>query len=388
MRHQVQVEIIRELLGQLDAGVNADAGGIRRCPASTYTCPERARQEWNTFFRGRPQLLALTGDLPAPGDFVTSDDLGMPILITRDQDGRVRAFHNACRHRGAVVEHARRGTKTRFSCQFHAWTYDSGGALVGVPMAEQFGAFDRACRGLIELPALERYGFVWVHPDPAGAIDAEALFEGVADDFAHWGFERYVFGAEQTLDMRHNWKLATDTFGETYHFKRLHRDTLANDFHGDVLSYRAYQRNHRMVLCLKGIDQLRGRPESEWHLAHTGFPVYFLFPNVVINVSDRRIAVVRVYADPDDPGHSISQVGYYFHPDALAEHPDTVAEFSEGFTRVVAHEDYALAETTQRSLQSGLEREVLFGRNEPPLHHYHDTFRRELGLPPLPLLDA
>lgn len=60
--------------------------------------------------------------------------------------------------------------------------------------------------------------------------------------------------------------------------------------------------------------------------------------------------------------------------------------FSEGFTRVVADEDYAAAETTQRALASGLLKEVIFGRNEPPLHHYHNTFRKALGQEPLPFL--
>lgn len=386
MRHDVQIEVLKELMGQLDAGVNADAGGVARCPASTYTSRELAAREWRTFFREHPHVLAMSADLPDPGSFVTGADLGIPVLLTRDETGSVRAFLNSCRHRGPVVEHQRRGRKLRFSCRFHAWTYDSRGALVGIPQADQFGPVNRHCRGLIELPAAERYGFILVHPDPAGTIDTDAVFQGLDDDFAHWGWQDYQFGTEQTLDMRLNWKLATDTFGETYHFKRLHRDTLANDFHGDVLSYRTYERNHRMVLCLKGIDQLRGRPEADWDISHGGFPVYFLFPNVVINVGERGIAVVRVYPDPADPGRSISQVGYYFDPAVLAAQPQAVEEFSRGFTQVVADEDYALAESTQRALQAGLQTELLFGRNEPPLHHYHNTFRQALGMDPLPLL--
>ena len=54
MRHPVQVEVLSELMAPLDAGVNADAGGVLRVPASTYTCPDLARREWQTFFRGHP----------------------------------------------------------------------------------------------------------------------------------------------------------------------------------------------------------------------------------------------------------------------------------------------------------------------------------------------
>ena len=386
MKHAVQIEVLRELLQQLDEGVNADAGGVRAAPATTYTCPDLAKQEWARFFRGHPQVVGMSGDLPEPGSFMTTEDFGVPVLVTRDRDGVAHAFLNACRHRGSMVEQAPKGRKTLFTCPFHAWTYDAAGALVGLPMEAHFGAVDRACLGLVELPCVEHLGFLLVHPDPKGVIDTEALFQGVAEDFESWGWGRYVVGLEQALDMKLNWKLATDTFGETYHFKRLHKDTLANNFHGDVLSYRSYDRNHRMILCLKGIDALRDRPEAEWRIEEGGFPVYFLFPNVVINVGAHRIAVVRVYPHPDDPGRSVSKISYYFAPEVLAENPALATAFSEAFTRVVAAEDYATAETTQRALASGLLPEVLFGRNEPPLHHYHNTFRKALDLEPLPFL--
>lgn len=386
MKPEVQIEVLRELMDQLDRGVNADAGGVRAFPASAYTCPDIAKQEWDKLFRGQPQVIGMSGDLLEPGSFITSNDLGFPILATRDKTGKFRAFLNACRHRGPMVETARRGQKSLFSCPFHAWSYDSAGALVAIPMEDHFGEVDRSCLGLKELPSAEHFGFLIIHPNPEGSIDLAELFQGLEADFANWGWEKYVLGLEQTLDMKLNWKLATDTFGETYHFKRLHKDTLANNFHGDVLSYRTYKRNHRMVLCLKGIDDLRGAPESEWRIQAGGFPVYFLFPNTIINVGDHRIAVVRVYPDPKDPGRSISQVSYYFDKRVLAENPEMALMFSQGFTNVVAAEDYATGETTQTALASGMVETVLFGRNEPPLHHYHNTFRTALGLEPIPFL--
>lgn len=386
MRHAEQVNVLKELAAQLDAGFNFDAGGLRLCPASTWTCRERAALEWRTFFQQHPQLVAMTGDVPEPGDYITCNDVGVPMLVTRDDAGRVRAFHNSCRHRGSIVEHARRGKKTRFSCPFHAWTYDSAGALVGVPMAEQFGTIDRNCLGLIELPALEQFGFIFVHPQPNGRIDADVLLQGLADDFESWGFGDYGFGAETTLDMAMNWKLGVDTFGETYHFKRLHRDTLAHDFHGDVLSYRSYERNHRMVLCIKNIDQMRSLPESQWHIWGGGFPVYYLYPNVVVNVGYKSTTVVRFYPDPQDPGRSITKFGFYFDRDEMRNNPGRIEGERVGFSRVVEQEDFALAVSTQQALAAGLQSHVVFGRNEAPLHHYHNTYRAALGMDPLPLL--
>ena len=110
------------------------------------------------------QVIGLSGDLPESNSFITCNDVGVPVLGTRDASGKFRAFLNSCRHRGSMVVHERRGTSSKFSCMFHGWTYDSTGSLVGIPMREHFGEFDSTCRGLIELPAMENmdsFGSAW-----------------------------------------------------------------------------------------------------------------------------------------------------------------------------------------------------------------------------------
>ena len=225
-----------------------------------------------------------------------------------------------------------------------------------------------------------------MHPDPKGVIDADQLFAGLSEDMDSWDFGKLIQADETSYDMRLNWKLATDTFGETYHFKRLHRNTLAQIFHGDVLAYDTFKRNHRMILCTRQIDDYRTLPESEWRINIGGFPVYFLFPNVVLNVGRGGLTMVRVYPVPGDPGRCISRLGFYFNKEALEADPSMLQARAAAFGNVVESEDYAAAETTQRAAESGLLDYVIFSRNEPPLHHYHNTFREALGMEPLELL--
>ena len=250
MRHEEQIRLIRTLMDHIDHGTNVDEGVIRRIPAEDYTCPDRAGKEWRTFFREHPQVIGLSGDLPGPGAFMTSHDFGVPLLATRASDGRFRAFANVCRHRGTILETAVRGEKSRFSCPFHAWTFDNTGALIGVPKPEHFGEIDKACLGLVELPAEERHGLLFVHPKADGALDASSLLAGLDTEFETWGFDRLVHIGDDTYETPMNWKLAIDTFGETYHFEKLHRDTLAPVFHGNVQAYHTFGRNHRMTLCV------------------------------------------------------------------------------------------------------------------------------------------
>ncbi len=388
MRHEEQVRVIRTLMGHLDRGTNVDEGVIRRIEVGDYTSPERAGLEWNAFFRSYPQVIGMSGDLPRPGTFLTSHDFGVPLLATRAADGRFRAFANVCRHRGTILEEAPRGDRTRFVCPFHAWTFDNTGALIGVPKADHFGDIDKACLGLIELPAEERHGLLWVHPKADGRLNAAELLAGLDQEFEAWDFARLVHIGDDTYETPMNWKLAIDTFGETYHFEKLHRDTLAPVFHGNVQAYDTYGRNHRMALCVRSIDMMRSMPESAWDITMGAFPVYYLFPNIQINVGRAAVTLVRVYPDKDNPDRSLSRVSFYARPDALAQDPGGLRSLSQAFGEIIRDEDYVAAAASYRGAQSGLVDHFLFGRNEPALHHYHRTYRAALGLAPLQAVSA
>ena len=388
MRREEQIRLLKELMRHRDEGTNVDAGGHRRNPTDVYRSPEIAAQEWEHLFQGHPQLLGLSGDLPKPGSFVTSRDFGGPVLATRDAKGHFRAFANTCRHRGVVLEDRERGEAERFVCPFHAWTYSNAGELVAIPKPDHFGTIDKTCHGLIELPAKELHGFLFVHPDPEGTIDEAEVLGGLSDEFSSWDFGKLVHVGTDMYDMRLNWKLAIDTFGETYHFNALHKDTLAQGFYGNAQCYDVFGKNHRMILCLKSLDALRGQPEDAWHITDGGFPVYYLFPNVQVNVGATGVTLVRTYPDRENPGRSISRITFYSTEAAIGADPGLALQRARIFGDVIRDEDYKVAEGSQLSAEAGLQDYVIFGRNEPALHHYHNTYRRVLGMDELPLLDA
>ena len=392
MRHDEQVRLIKQLCAHLDAGTTVDAGGLRRLPTTDYTDPVLAEREWQEFFGGAPQCLGLSGDLPEPGSFLTNNDLGIPILATRDQDGSFKAFVNSCRHRGAVVETEERGSKRRFACPFHAWTYDSGGALVGLPKSDHFGDVDKECLGLRPLAAEERHGLLFVHPDPEGTIDLDHLLgEWFNDEFPTWDFDQLQPLTRDAYDTACNWKLAMDTFGETYHFSVLHKDTLFNGFHGNVQVHDEEGHLHRMVLCKRDIDVMRLLPEEDWDITVAGLPVYWLFPNVILMPFVAGCFLVRAYPDRSDPGRHVSRIDFYMKPGLDQDNPE-VTEFmtniAHHFAEIIRDEDYVMGASQQTAANAGSLEHIVFGRNEPTLHHYHNTYRAMLGIDPLPLLDA
>ncbi len=413
MQQAQEVIILKELLTQLDEGRNVDAGVRYRIPTDSYVNAELAEQEWTGFFQGHPQFIGLSGDLPDKGSYFTVDDFGTPVLATRDDTGRFRAFLNACRHRGVRVANEPRGESRRFMCPFHSWTYANDGTLVGVPREADFGPVEKGCNGLIELPAEEYLGMLWVHPKQDGVLDVASLIGNLGPELESWDAGRMIYRGESTIEKNLNWKLANDTFGETYHFSRLHKGTLGQLFYGDALAYETFGRNHRFVFASKGIDALRELPEAEWTTDNTANVLYFLFPNVQFNVSRDSMLVIKIYPTPGNPGRSLTRIGYYYSPEAIAameaaeasgsqvigadnvydhDERNESAAFSleasmEVFNSTIEMEDYLMGETTQQAAANGTLTHLTFGRNEPALHHYHNSFREALNLPPLERLD-
>ena len=236
MKQKVVVDILRELMRQVEKGKNIDAGAQYRMSTSPYVCPDVASKEWDLLFRNHPQLIGLSGDLPETGSYMAIDDFGTPVLATRDNSGQFRAFLNACRHRAVRLTKEDRGRKNVFTCPFHAWSYSNAGELVAIPDQDHFGKVDKSCNGLIELPAVERDGLLWVHPRPDGDLDIDALLgPELAEELASFNLGEIVYAGNKNLTMNLNWKLANDTFGETYHFGKLHKNTLGKIFPGNNL---------------------------------------------------------------------------------------------------------------------------------------------------------
>ena len=181
-----------------------------------------------------------------------------------------------------------------------------------------------------------------------------------------------------------------DTFGETYHFPVLHANTLSLVFHGNVQCYDTYGSNHRMILCRREIDQMRHLPEDEWSITTAALPVYWLFPNVQLLPFEEGLQLVRAYPEPGHPGRHTSRISFYLRPGAAADAAQTEVfrMMAQRFGEIIRDEDYVMSASQQRTADGGIVPHVVFGRNEPALHHYHQTYRSRLAMDPLPLLEA
>ncbi|HZO08956.1 MAG TPA: Rieske (2Fe-2S) protein, partial [Myxococcota bacterium] len=154
MQREAEIAVIRRFLAHLAAGTTQLAPEVLRVPAAEYADREHHEREIRALFRRRPLVACLSADLPREGDFVAVEAGGVPLVLVRQAGGGVRAFANACRHRGGRLADGRGALPGGvLRCPFHSWTYAADGRLQAIPLAgEAFAGQDRTRLGLDERP--------------------------------------------------------------------------------------------------------------------------------------------------------------------------------------------------------------------------------------------
>jgi len=374
MRAETQRDILHRFFALRQAQTTTLAPELYRQRADVYTDPKRLTAEVEALFRGRPLLVALSGDLPSPGDYVTTEAAGVPLLLVRGEDAVVRGFLNICRHRGGRVASGRGQPGRAFKCPYHSWAYDLNGDLLGQPMArDAFAGIDRAELGLIPVPVAERFGLIVARLGGDEPIDVAGCLDGLGPELADYGFEDYRFFDERSGVVEANWKLAHDTFLESYHIFSLHRESLGPDMLSTPFVAEFFGPHARGVVMRREVTRLLERDESEWELRPLASIFYMLFPCAVINMPMTGHAELwEFYPEPGSP-HRTRVTAKFYVPRAPAD--DRERGFWDANVRytmrVVFDEDLAQQEDIHRSLRTGLLPEVIYGRNEPALIHHH-----------------
>lgn len=379
MLREAQIAEAKKLLAHLKNRTTALADDVYRNPVTDYTCVNQAAREHDLFFRNMPINIGLSCLLPKPGDWMTHDYAGIPILLVRRTDGSLSAFLNVCRHRGARVANGCGNGARDFSCPYHGWTYGLDGTLIARPAEAAFSIAERATHGLRSLPVVEKYGMIWVAPRPDLRIDVDAMLDGAATDLAAYRLDTYYHYETRILRRQINWKLAVDTFGETYHLGYLHPETVSPIFHTDRATFDAFGRNHRMIGARRTIDALRDQPEEAWDVFDHTVMLYVLFPNTVFAYQRDHVETWHMFpgATPDECAMYVSL--YIPEPvtsDSAKRHWD--ANFNL-LMETVEKEDFPTCEGMQKGFLSGAQDAIVFGRNEPALQHYHKSIRAALA---------
>jgi len=165
-------------------------------------------------------------EIPRAGDYLTVQIGEYPVLVVRDRDGHIRAFHNSCRHRGSRICREPRGNAPRLVCPYHQWTYRlDGELLVARDMGEHF---DRTPYSLRPVHCRALAGYIWICLG-ATAPDFEPFAAQVAPYLGPHRLHEAKVAFESTIVERANWKLVWENNRECYHCPANHPE-LARTF--------------------------------------------------------------------------------------------------------------------------------------------------------------
>ncbi len=357
----------------------ADGEGL--IPVADYLDPTMYEQERDQLLRRSMNIVAHSSQLPDSGDFITRDLLGTPILIVRQRDGSARAFLNVCRHRGATVESRDSGSCKRFTCPYHAWTYETDGSLAAVRHAEGFPSLDIDNTRLAELSAFEAAGLVWVCPDPAvtdGRPD-EAT-RALSAELERFNSPDSVVFAKDSKIWNANWKLIADGGLESYHFRILHRDTIASFFTDNISTFELLGDHIRTILPRRSIVELAEQPQSEWDIREHTHIVYFVAPNATILVQEHHFELILTTPlSIDQTRVDLMTVVPKPGAQGFGEKAQSFWELNHDFTKKTLYEDFAIAEKIQEGMHTGANEFFRFATFEGALTQWHRRLDARLG---------
>ncbi len=259
-------------LTELRANVAVAFERAQAMPKSVYTSASFAALEQDHIFAKEWLCAGRAEGLKSPGDYLTMEIAGEPIIILRDRDGALRGLSNVCRHRMSTLLEGRGNTRS-IVCPYHAWTYNLDGSLRGAPAMARNEGF---CKDDVRLPSVrvkDWQGWIMVTLNPEAPPPSVAL-AGVDRLVGHLPMKDYTEVFREEFGWDTNWKVLAENFMESYHLPVCHAGTIggASDLN--------------QMECPEGEEAFN----YHWIIKNDSVPLALAHPsNTTLQGDDRRI---------------------------------------------------------------------------------------------------
>lgn len=345
-------------------------------PKENYRNRETHENEVVKIIRKSPIFLCFSSDLKDKYSYVTDNILGIPILATRNEENKLNAFINICSHRGATLEKDK-GCKSRFSCPFHGWTYDTNGELIHPHPKESFDDDHFSKFNLKKVEISESCGMVWVHLDG----EKSTINKELQQELNSYLPENHILHSTERKVINANWKLAIESFLESYHISFLHRESILRLFSPNISTLGTFGESLRYVVFRKSIEERFDKPDENWNIPKNALIVYLAFPSTIILWQVDHFEVWRCLPlDEENPDKSIVELFFYIPKDGDTE--DRKNHWKKNYdttTRTVYQEDMAMAQEIQAGIGANATPGFTYGRHETALIHFHKSLREVLS---------
>ena len=345
-----------------------------------YREPKYLQVEREQVFHRSWQFLCHEERLREPGSYVAADVQGRSIFAVRGTDGVLRAFFNACKHRGHELL-AGAGSKRAITCPYHAWVYGLDGRLKRARRCELIENFDPNDISLEPVQVEEFCHLVFVNL----AADAAPLTEqagGLRDEVMSYAPDlgRLTFAHRLTYNVKANWKAVVDNFLECYHCPVAHRDfvTLVEMDTYKVTTHGIW--SSHMAKAGRGDNKAYAVEEA----SVTDHAVWHLWPNTTLMRYPGRGNFMVWRFIPTGPEETLEEFDFFFETATPNEAESQAIAFIDD---VLQPEDIGLVESVQRGMRTGAFEQGRYlvdpdgsGLSEHAVHHFHgqvlDAYRR------------
>ena len=314
-------------------------------PSSWYVDPRILDLELRTVFARSWQVVGRAEQVREPGQYITCELAGEPILVARGNDGVLRGFFNVCRHHAATVMMQAEGKTQTFRCPYHGWTYNLDGALVVTPEFAGVRNFDRSTNGLVPVQSALWEGLVFVKLSPEGPALEDFLGRGIDQQMRQLSMEKLRWMERRTYMLNCNWKVFVDNYLDGgYHVPNIHRGL------NSVLDPTKYTIETGDRFCLQSSPISTEKADEQTAAVRGGDRAlyYWIYPNLMINwyagVMDTNLVCAR--------GVDRTEVIFDFYFADASKTSEEPNRASIAVSERIQAEDVAICESVQRGLAS------------------------------------
>jgi phenylpropionate dioxygenase-like ring-hydroxylating dioxygenase large terminal subunit len=355
-------------------------------PAWTYNNAEFLALEKEAIFMRTWQIVGHVSELKRPGDYLRFDLLGESAIVLRDGEGKLKAFHNVCRHRAFRLLGSPEGhCDGLIRCRYHGFAYDLKGRLIAVPGEQEFDGIDKSKLGLVPIEMEVFLGFVFIRFADDGGPRVADLLAPFHDALAHYRTEEMEpFGPTSTTGIRADWKVAVDNNLEAYHVPIGHPGL-----------QRLYGTTYTLEVQPLGVSRgggtLRDQASANWSERHyqkllpdvahlpadrkRAWLYYSVFPNFAFDIYPDQIDFFQYL--PLTPGRSMSRSRSFVHADSRRE-MRAARYLNMRINRQVTFEDVELVEGVQLGLGSRSYHSGPLSRKEARVHQFQELILKRI----------
>jgi choline monooxygenase len=343
-------------------------GGVRQAPDKAVTLPGWCYTSQRFYERERERIffrywncIGHQSRVPSAGSYFTQKFMGVPLIVVRGEDMKIRAFVNSCPHRGSEVAEGS-GTCTRLVCPYHNWAFRLDGELYATPMWEEAEAhgFQKSKHGLQPVKLELWAGLMWINFNP----DSPSLLDDLGDlpeRTTPWRPESLVCVARTEYPMEANWKLFLENFSDGLHVPFVHKTTLnrksvsRRDFHDPTVNKGNYLMHYTRFEGTRGVrDGQKAFPEIDMAPEHkTGSFLPHIHANAVMGFAIDSVTATEIH--PLGPERSLL-VASFLVPKSTTELPDfeKILGMYVANSKIVRDEDVLACERQQKGLSSAV----------------------------------